>query len=177
MEIAEGANRRNNVSRLEAEYVTGTDPGSTILPWRRRRNAHVEAQHAILLLVAGQRVVVAPAGLRIARHQVKYVLMLPHGRERLWNVEIAKANRVVSGNIQLQVIARGERDLFCAVQGFENQLLDKCGNVAVTDYAKLVGLLSTSPGAAGPAHINKDSTVTLRNRVRDQTATDRHARG
>ncbi len=129
------------------------------------------------LLVAGERVVVAPAGLRIARHQIEDVLMLPHGCERLGNVEIAKANRIVSGNIELQVIARGEGDLFCGVQGFENQLFDKCGNVAVADDAKLVGLLSTGAGAAGPAHVNKDSAVALRNRIRDQTAADRHARG
>ena len=177
MEIAEGANGRNNVSWLEAEYVTGADPGSTILPWRRRRNAHVEAQHAIPLLVAGQRVVVTPAGLGISRHQIEYVLMLPHGRERLGNVEITKANRIVSGNIQLQVIARRERNLFCAVQGFENQLLDKCGDVTVTDHAELVSLLRASPGAPGPAHVNEDSTVALGNGVRDQAAADRHTRG
>src|SRR3984885_7358208 len=117
MEIAEGANGRNNVSWLKAEYVTGADPGSTILPWRRRCNAHVEAQHAIPLLVAGERIVVAPAGLGISRHQIEYVLMLPHGCKSLGNVEIAKANRIVSGNIQLQVIARREGNFFWAPRG------------------------------------------------------------
>ena len=105
------------------------------------------------------------------------MLMLPDGGERLGNVELAKADRIVSGNIELQVIARGEGNFFRGVQGFENQLFNKCGDIAITDDAELVGLLRTSAGAAGPAHVNEDSTVALRNRVRDQTAADRDARG
>ena len=119
MEIAERPDGRNNVSRLEAEYITGADAGSTILAWRRRCNADVEAQRAIPLLVAGERVVVAPAGLGITRHKIEDMLLLPDGGERLGNVELAKADRIVSGNIELQVIPGCEGNLF---RGFRRDL-------------------------------------------------------
>jgi hypothetical protein len=63
------------------------------------------------------------------------MLMLPDVGERLGNVELAKADRIVSGNVELQVVARGEGNLFRCIQRFENQLLDEGGDVAVTDDA------------------------------------------
>jgi hypothetical protein len=133
MEIAEWADGRNNVSRLEAEYVTGTGSRSTILAWGRGCNAHVEAQRAIPLLVAGERVIIAAAGLGIPRHKIEDMLVLPDGSKRLGNVEVAEADRIVGGDVDLQVVARGKGNLLRSVQWFENQLFDKCGDAAVTD--------------------------------------------
>ena len=75
------------------------------------------------------------------------LLLLPDGGERLGNVEIAKADCVVSGYVELQVVAGGERDLLVRIQGLENEFFDESGNVTVTDYAELIGLLRTSAGA------------------------------
>ena len=61
--------------------------------------------------------------------------MLPDGGERLGNIKLAKADRIVGGNVELQVIARRERKFFRRIQGFENQLFDEGGDVAITNHA------------------------------------------
>ncbi len=114
MEIAEGADGGDDVAGLEAEDVAGTDAGSAVLAGRRRGDADVEAQRALRLLVAGERVIVAPAGLGVARHKIEDVLVFPDGGKGLGDVEVAEADRLVGGDVELQVVARREGDLLAA---------------------------------------------------------------
>ena len=77
VEIPERTDRRHRVARPQAEDVGGADAGRAVLPGGRRGDADVEAQEALEPLVAGDRVVVAPAGLGIAGDEVEHVLGLP----------------------------------------------------------------------------------------------------
>src|SRR5882757_7214406 len=52
MEIPERSDGRNDISRLQAEHVAGTNPGSTILAGRGPGNTHIEAQQTIRPLIA-----------------------------------------------------------------------------------------------------------------------------
>jgi hypothetical protein len=99
VKIAEGTDGGDDITRLEVEDLTGTDTGRTVLTWGRRGDADVEAQRALRLLVAGERVVVTPASLRVMCDEIEAMPVLPDGSKRLRSVEIAEADRVEGGDI------------------------------------------------------------------------------
>src|SRR5882757_7455057 len=134
MEIAERSDGCNDFSWLQAEHVAGTNPGSTILAWRGRGNTHIEAEQMIRMLVAGQRIIVSLSSLGIVCHQIKDMLPLPHLSERLRNIKVPKVDRIVRGNVQLQVVSGGEGDLFPGIHRLENQLLDEGSDIGVAHY-------------------------------------------
>src|SRR5580698_934478 len=81
VKIAEGADGGNGVARLEAEDVARSRAGRAILTGRRRGDADVEAELALSARIGGKRIIVAPAGARIARDQIEDVLIAPDGCE------------------------------------------------------------------------------------------------
>ncbi len=100
------------------------------------------------LLVAGEGIVVATTHCRVVSHEVEDVLALPHRSERFRNVEVAETDGLVSGNIELQVVARRKGNLL-AVFGSKNKFFNEGGDVAIADDSELVGLLGAGAGAAG----------------------------
>src|SRR5271154_3188397 len=112
MEVAEGTDAGDRVAGLKAEQIAGADAGRAILTGWRGGDTHVEAKRVLGLLVACEGIIVTAIDPRVTGHKVKDVLVLPHGRERLGNVEVAEVHRVICGYIELQVVARCEDDSF-----------------------------------------------------------------
>ena len=83
------------------EDIGGADAGRAILARWWRGDSDVEAQRALELLIAGQRVIVAPAGFVVAGDQIKNVLVPPDGRVGLGDIEIGKADLPVGRDIEL----------------------------------------------------------------------------
>src|SRR5215469_8393108 len=100
-------------------------------------------------MIAGEGVITAPAGMRVAGDEIENVVISPDRGEWLGNVEVAEADAVVSGNIELQVIAGGKDKLPIDIDGLKHQLLDKGCDAAVTHHFKLAGFLCAGAGAAG----------------------------
>ena len=120
VEVAEGPDGRHRIPRLEVERVGRANAGRAILARGRGGDANVESQVALELLVACDGVIVAVAGFRIPGDQVKNVLVFPDGRVGRGDVEFAEADRLVGGDVELEVIARGENDLFGGVLVLED---------------------------------------------------------
>src|ERR1700722_11759195 len=177
MEIPEGANGGDDVAGFQVEDVTGTHTRSAVLARRWGRNANVEAQRALGLLIAGQGVVVTAPGLRVARDVVKDVLALPNRGKGLGYVKCTEGNCVVSRNVKLQIIARRKGNSFVRVQRFENEFLDEGGNVQIADDSESGRLLRTGAGAAGSDDVEAEAAVALFNRISSESAAGRSAGG
>ena len=177
MEISEGAYAGNDVTRLKAEHIARSDAGSAILAGGWRCNANVESQRELCHPVAGKRVVVTPARLGVACDKIKGVLILPHGGEGLGNVEIAEADLLVSGYVELQIVARSEGELLGTISRLENQFLNESRNAAVAHYAEPAGLRCTGSRADGTRDVDVKLAIALLNRVCCQTPADWRSRG
>lgn len=103
MKIPKRPDRRDDVAGLQAENVSGADPGRAVLSGRRRGEADIEAQRALGGRVMSEGVVVAAASGRVARDQVKGVPGLPDGSVRRGDVEIAEADLAVGRDVKLQI--------------------------------------------------------------------------
>jgi len=109
--------------------------------------------------------------------KIEKVMVFPDGSEGLGDVEIAKANRVEGGDIELQVIARREGNFFSYICRFKNQFFDKSGDVAIADHAELIGFLRPGTHTTGTGNVDQESTVTFLDGIRDEAAANRSARG
>ena len=176
MKIAEGANTGNGVAGFEAKDVAGADAGSAVLPRGRGRDAYVEAQRALRLPVVGEQIVVAATSLAIACDKIEDVLVLPDGGEGLRDIELAEANDVISGDVQMQVVPRSEDEFFFGVRWFEHEFLYEGGDVAVGHDAEAVGFLRAGASAASANNVDKHSAIALLERIGGEAAADRSAR-
>src|SRR5450759_4556404 len=98
----------DGVARSEIKHVSGAGSRRTVLTRRRRSNANVQAEDGFGLRIAGQRIVVAPAGRGIAGDQVEHMPRLPNLGVRLRDVKVTEANTIVGRDIELQIVARRE---------------------------------------------------------------------
>ena len=171
-----GPDAGNLIAWLEIEDIAGSDAGSAVLARRRRGDAHIEAQIAFGLRVAGERVVIAATAMRIARDQIEDMLVPPNGGERLGNVKIAEADRFVCRNVELQIVARGEGNGFGSIERLKDQFLDESGNVAVAHHTEAVELLRACADSAGLEDIDADSPSALFYRIGCKPAADRGTR-
>src|SRR5580658_10368526 len=176
VEVAKWADAGNDVAWFQAENVAGPNAGSTILARRRSRDANVEAQCALVPLVAGEGVIVAAVGTGVAGDEIEDVLIPPDGSEGLGNVEVAEANRIVCGNIKLQVIAWSEGESFDGIQRLEDKFLYESRDAPVADNTEPARLLRTRSSAAGMRDVHMNVASALLDRIRGEPAADGRAR-
>src|ERR1700761_8419593 len=175
MEVTKRSYAGYKISRLQAEHVAGTNTGGAVLAWRRCSDPYVEAKNILGCLVTGQRVVVAPAGLGIARYQIEHVLVAPHGRKRLFDGKVTKAKFSVSGNIELQVIARCEANS-PAVRRLEYQFFYKRRDIVIAYDAESIRRLRPSANTASPLYVHADARAYLLDGIRGKAAANGRAR-
>src|ERR1700733_3486497 len=110
VEVSKWADAGNDVAWFQAEYIAGSCAGRTVLTRRGRGDAHVKAQCPLRLLVASKGIIVASPGNGILGDKIEDMLILPYSGKRLRDVEVSKVDRIVDGNIELQVVAGNEND-------------------------------------------------------------------
>ena len=102
------------------------------------------------------------------------MLVFPDSGKRLRNVELTKRDRIVGGNVELQVVARREVKLcFCR---FEHEFFDEGCDVRIAHDAELVRLLRAGACAAGMGDVDHNLAIALLDRIRGQTAAYRGTR-
>jgi len=87
VEVAEGADSRDRVARLEVPDIRRSHTRLAVLSRWRSSDPHVELQVSIRLRVARKRVV-PPRRRPIARLILKDVIAPPDRIERLWNIAL-----------------------------------------------------------------------------------------
>ena len=128
VEIAEGPDGGDGVAGLQAEDVGGADAGRAVLAGWRRRDADVETQLALQVPVAGQRIVVATAGVvRATRSKTCWV---PRRTRTARVYRIRGSGLLVGGDVELEVVARRE-DGVPAVRRSQDKFLDERGDVSL----------------------------------------------
>lgn len=152
MEVAKGSDRGDGVAGPQGEHVGRADARGAVLTRRRRGDADVEAERALAGGVAGEGVVVAARSAgRVARDEVEDVLRAPNGGVGLGNGELGEADGVLGGNVELEVVTRGEGDFIRGVDGLKREFLDEGGDGAVGDDAE--GKRFLQAGAGGSAAV------------------------
>ena len=177
VKIAEGANRRNDISRLETKDITGTNAWVTVLTRGWSGDTYIEAQSALGPLVAGNRIVVPTPSLSVMGNQIEDVLSPPDSGEGFGNIETAKRNRTVRGNLELKIVTGGEGGQAIGVEGFQDKLFDECGHAAVGEHAQSKFLLGLRPRAAGPGHVDENRSASFQDRIGSEAPADGPAGG
>src|ERR1700677_863605 len=177
MKVSKWANARNHVARFQMKNKARSDSWRAVLTGRRCRDPDIEAECSLRLLVGRKRIIVAPVAVWIAGHQIKHTLIPPDRGEGLGNVEIAEADRIVRGDVELNVIARCEGNRFAGIHGFEDQFLDERGDVFVADHLEPAGLLRARANSAGTRHIDAEAALALLHRIGSKSAANGCSRG
>lgn len=133
MEIAEGADGGDGIAGFEVEDIGGADAWGAVHALWGCRDADIKGEGAFFGAVAGEGVIIAAIGVVVGGDQIEKVIALPDIVEGCGDIEIAEADLLESGDVELEVIAWGEGDVLVGVDGFEHQFFDKSGDAAITD--------------------------------------------
>ena len=87
------------------------------------------------------------------------MLGFPDGGVRLGDVKLPEPDHPVGGDVELEVVARGEGDLLGGIDRFEDEFLDESGHAPVANDAQGVGLLVGRPGTTDPCGVETKAAV------------------
>ena len=133
--VAERADGRDLVARLEAVEIGGAGAGAAIPAARRRADADVETQLLVHAGVGGHREVAADRQ-RVFGAEVENALGLPDLGKRGIHGDFVERYLVVGRNVELQVVARLVIEQRRAGLAFQNEFLDERGDIVVADDAE-----------------------------------------
>ena len=109
--------------------------------------------------------------------EIEDVVRTPHGGIRLGDVQITEADRAISRDFELQIVAGREVHFGRGVHRSKDQFLDERGDVAIADDAQLDRSGCTRARAAGTIKIQEKPTVAGFQRIGAQTAANWGAGG
>src|ERR1035438_1501852 len=94
---------------------------------------------------------------------------LRYSCEKLRDIKIPTSDRVIRGNVELQIISGSESNGPRAVFRFKNKFLDKRGNAAVAGHAEPECFLFPCPHAPSANDVDMNSSLPLLDRIGPKT--------
>ena len=100
------------------------------------------------------------------------MLCLPDRGVWLGDVELTEPYQLVGGDVNLDIVARGEGDLLIGADRFKNEFLDEGCHAEIADDPEVVGFLVTRTCAACIDDIEVKTPLAFLERVSGESPTD-----